>query len=312
MGPPDPPHPHSSPEYRLVFMTPDRAPVVRAVSLAGALALALLLPPGGAAGAHQGWAERRFVARDGSPLPLSTHEAVVDFLTHADVVETEELPTGTTQPHRVTLTRDELTLRAIFRAVDVDREALRTRDGAAYAAFYDRAIHELAAYRLAMALGIDMIPPVVERRLLGSNGTLQLWIEGAMTETERVRQKLQPPRVGPWRRQHQIMRVFDALVHNSDRNTGNRLIDGDWNLWMIDHTRTFQRPRGRTQFPRVNQLPAPLWDKLRNLGEDELRALVESYVEPLQIASLLARHRALVGHIERLIEERGADAVLVE
>jgi hypothetical protein len=33
------------------------------------------------------------------------------------------------------------------------------------------------------------------------------------------------------------MRAFDQLIYNTDRNLGNLLIDGDWRIWMIDHTR---------------------------------------------------------------------------
>ena len=37
------------------------------------------------------------------------------------------------------------------------------------------------------------------------------------------------------------MRVFDALIANTDRNKGNLLIDKDWRAWYIDHTRAFRR-----------------------------------------------------------------------
>ena len=36
------------------------------------------------------------------------------------------------------------------------------------------------------------------------------------------------------------MRVFDELIANTDRNQGNMLIDRDWKLWLIDHSRAFR------------------------------------------------------------------------
>jgi hypothetical protein len=36
------------------------------------------------------------------------------------------------------------------------------------------------------------------------------------------------------------MRVFDQLIYNTDRNTGNVLYDTGWRLWGIDHTRAFR------------------------------------------------------------------------
>lgn len=256
-------------------------------------------------------APRIFRARDGSPAPLQGHERIRDFLRGAEIVEVEQLETGSTRPIRLTLERDGLQLRAIFRAVAMEREATRIRDGRSYAKFYDRAIHEAAAYELARMLEIDMIPPTVVRSLAGQEGTVQLWIEDAMTESDRIREGLRPPRIHRWRRQHQIMRVFDALVYNSDRNTGNRLIDSDWTLWMIDHTRAFQRPRGDHDFSRVEQLPEFLWIALRELDHDQVRQRLGDYLEPLQFMSLENRHEALLEYIEELIEDRGRSAVLV-
>ena len=37
-----------------------------------------------------------------------------------------------------------------------------------------------------------------------------------------------------------VVRLFDQLIYNTDRNLGNLLIDKDWRLWMIDHTRAFK------------------------------------------------------------------------
>ena len=41
-------------------------------------------------------------------------------------------------------------------------------------------------------------------------------------------------------KQVQVMRVFDELIQNRDRNQGNILWTKDWTLWMIDHTRAFR------------------------------------------------------------------------
>ena len=37
-----------------------------------------------------------------------------------------------------------------------------------------------------------------------------------------------------------VVRVFDELIQNVDRNMGNLLIDTGWRAWMIDHSRAFR------------------------------------------------------------------------
>ena len=37
-----------------------------------------------------------------------------------------------------------------------------------------------------------------------------------------------------------LVRVFDQLIGNIDRNVGNLLITSDWRIWAIDHTRAFR------------------------------------------------------------------------
>ena len=35
------------------------------------------------------------------------------------------------------------------------------------------------------------------------------------------------------------MKMFDNLIGNPDRNMGNLIVDDDWNLFLIDHSRAF-------------------------------------------------------------------------
>ena len=35
------------------------------------------------------------------------------------------------------------------------------------------------------------------------------------------------------------MKMFDNFICNKDRNAGNLLVDDDWNLYLIDHSRAF-------------------------------------------------------------------------
>ena len=77
-------------------------------------------------------------------------------------------------------------------------------------------------------LGIDHVPPCVPRRYKMTDGTLQLWVEDAMTEQGRREAGKEPPRQLDWLRQKQTMRLFDALIYNFDRNCRRSSSKREW------------------------------------------------------------------------------------
>lgn len=248
---------------------------------------------------------------EGEVLPFRSHAAVRAFLRDAEIVHREELDIGTTRPERLTLRRDGVTARAIFRHVDERHERYSLGEGPTYMRFYDSALFELAAYHLGCLLGLENIPPVVRRDVAGRSGTVQVWIEDALTDSDRIQEGLEPANFERWIRQRADMEVFDALLYNADRNTGNILYDAGWTLWMIDHTRTFQRPSGPLDLSGVQQISAALWRRLQQVGPEEIRTVLEPLLEQGQIASLLERRTAILEHVRRLIDERDEGAVLL-
>ena len=68
------------------------------------------------------------------------------------------------------------------------------------------------------------------------------WVDDViLDEGARQEKKIEAPDSRRWEHQVMTMRVFDALIANTDRNKGNLLIDKDWRAWYIDHTRAFRR-----------------------------------------------------------------------
>ena len=255
--------------------------------------------------------ERAYRGPEGDVLDYSESE-ILAALKNGEILSQETLGSGTTGVKRLEVEHSGQVVRAVFRHVDVYESNLRMRDGTNYAGFYDRYSAECAAYEMGRLLGLDMIPPAVLRRVSGDRGSVQLWVEDAMTEGDRAEQGLQPPNTAEWRRQQAIMRTFDALIANHDRNTGNSLIDQDWNVWLIDHSRAFQVPRGPASFEGVNQLPRDLWERIRNLDLELVRERLADYLEPAQMRAQIRRHEGLIEHVEELIATRGVEAVLID
>ena len=96
-----------------------------------------------------------------------------------------------------------------------------------------------------------------------------------MMESERAEQGLRAPNSIAWRRQLQEMYIFDDLIGNIDRNLGNLLIDGDWKLWLIDHSRAFQQGDEIKNAKRVLWVRTAFWEALKALDMEDVAADVE-------------------------------------
>jgi hypothetical protein len=182
---------------------------------------------------------------------------------------------------------------------------------------------EIAAYRLDKLLGLNMIPPTVERRFRGDRGSCQWMIENAVNLREKNRRKLKTPsyRIVPLNNALYLQRAFDNLIANEDRNEGDLLYTEDWRMILVDHSRAFrtgskyarrlindERSRGG---PRpMKRLPRRFVERLRGLTFETVRGAVGEYLEDDEIQALLQRRDLMVAWLDKRIRELGEDAVL--
>lgn len=273
------------------------------------LALALLLaasPPGAAQAPLPLWRDA-----GGAPLPFGSHEEAEAFLLQARVVESEHFGEGITGLRRLVLEYDGVSARAAFHEFhEITRDTVVNERR--HLEYHDSYLGQCAAYALARLLGLGNVPPTVCRRVDGAEGSLQLWVEGSMQEAQRLESGLEPPDFRSWLRQVQRMNLFDALAFNDDRHARNFLVDGDWRLWMIDHTRAFQHGNELPEPLAFAYCERPVWDRLRSLTDEEIRAGLGRYLDVAQLTSLLRRRARLVEIIEQRIAERGEGATLIE
>lgn len=267
------------------------------------------LPAGTAANAQTAEHARVWIGPDGNPLPFKNDEEVLEFLRTAEVVSMKNIAVGTTLPRQAVLEKDGIRSKAVFRDFDEEKESFQVR-GQRERGVRDSYIFECAAYELARLLGLDSVPPVVERVVNGKRGSVQIWVENAMTEKDRVGRGLRSPNIIQWNKQMQTVSIFDALIANWDRNQGNILIDKDWRLWMIDHTRAFLRRDDLGDVARLYQCDRELWQKLQGLNEAEVRQRLKPYLRGPEIDSLLKRRTKLVAFFKAQIDKRGESDVL--
>lgn len=242
-------------------------------------------------------------AADDAPALFTASATLEEFLEEADVVFSEDVGAGITGAERLTLTRSGERHRAIFKTVDTFVRRRKAPTGPAKPAFTDRYANEIAAYRLDQLLGLNLVPPTVLRKVDGERGSLQLWIEDAISEANRRIEDLRPRDPAAYDRAMRRMNVFDALIQNVDRDPSNILITmRDGRVHLIDHSRAFGSSLSR---------PARLADE-RLLVDDELAASLEGLdsktlrralgklLEKDRIDAILARRDAILEQAIRL------------
>ncbi len=254
---------------------------------------------------------RPITGPDGAPLPFTNEQEALDFLRAATVVDRQEISGGINRPLKLLLEKDGVRMHAIFRDVDKRERQYRTHDRLVLK-FHDFHAFEVAAYRLSRLLEIDGVPPAALREIDGRRGSVQVWIENARTESGRRKDGDKAPGSLEWVRQWQVMRVFDALVDNFDRNIGNILIDSRWKVWLVDHTRTFTIHRHIYQPERIHLCERGLWRRLRALDETAVQDRLGDLLNKPQQNALMKRRDMLVRYLERLMEERGEARVLFD
>ena len=240
-----------------------------------------------------------------------TKEQIEHFLLTARVVGTGHTKKGFTQPNRLTLSDGNITHDASFQAVDEHKRQQEFSTGQSELNFVDSYKYNIAGYRLAEMLGLDdMVPVYVERRWEGKVGSLSWWLPVQMDEADRVKKHIPPPDIDAWNRQMHKIRVLDQLVYDTDANFTNVLITPEWKIWRIDFTRAFrlyptlQEPRDLVRCDR--QLLA----RLKALDGDQLAAKTKGFLTTSEVKAVMTRRDKIVAHFQKLIAEKGEDAVL--
>jgi hypothetical protein len=221
-------------------------------------------------------------------------DALERWLTEAEVVNIEDLDTGVTEPHKVTLSKDGVQLRAVFKEVSTDESGAYDRRAAVNTS--DRFEYELAAYQLDRMLGLDLVPVTVKRTIKNRRGVLQFWIDNSINVRRMLEQKKQPAGLCPAAPQYNLMNVFDVLTANSDRTQENALWTQDWMLVLIDHTRAFRTlsTNPTLLYKGAVQVPPALAERLKRLDRETLQARLGPYIQRRQIDALLKRRDRLL------------------
>lgn len=253
-----------------------------------------------------------YVYRDveGNPLPFQDIPSILEALRSGKVVESKVMSRGVASNLKLTLEHRQARFHAVLRMIDIT-EKEETGSLRMVVKYRDSHIFEVAAFELNELLGIGRVPPTTSRRVDGVQGSIQIWMEGMTPEDIMLEEdRLRPPDREFWWRQKGVMWVFDALIANTDRNQGNLLIDEDWNLWFIDHTRAFRETSVLFDADELNHCERGLWNALQSTSDEAIRERLEPYLESEELKKLFLRKKKLIKHFRKRIRKKGEEKVL--
>ena len=157
-----------------------------------------------------------------------------------------------------------------------------------------------------------MVPPYVERSLMGSRGSVSWWIDNAMMESDRYKKSVAIPDLESWNRQMYLVRVFHELVYDTDPNLTNLLITKDWQLWIIDLTRAFRLSDKLRDQKNLVQCDRRLLARLREIDRDMLKEKLGAWLTNSEIKALDSRRAKIVHFFDTQVKAKGETTVLFD
>src|SRR6185503_1761676 len=187
------------------------------------------------------------------------------FLLDGRIVKKKESSKGVTSAYRVTFSDGVLTHDAQVQNVDIAKPYFDVGPKKSEVNFKDSYRYNVAAYRLAVLLGLDNVPMSVERNVDGKPVAMTWWLDGVMDDGDRRKKKI--PQANPARAAdyYNVMFVFDELIQNRDRNQGNIVWAQDSKMWLIDHTRAFRLGKDLQTPASLTRVERSLFEKMRAL-----------------------------------------------
>lgn len=228
-------------------------------------------------------------------LVWTGHESEIEhLLKEGKVAKLEAVPIGVTKPQRGTLEGSPM------------RFAWKALTPGYSKGFMESYKAEIAAYKLDRMLGLNMVPPMVERNMNGRTGVAVYWVENTRGWS------VEKPPQGPepmWSLQLTRMKMFDLLIANIDRNQGNLIYDSDWHLFLIDHSRAFTGKKDLKGIAPLGRVDRELWNKMAALTLEDLDRGLEKWVGNNEKKALLQRRDLMAKDIAEKVRKRGEKSV---
>jgi len=243
-----------------------------------------------------------------TPQEIADRPKWEEFLKTAEIIKEEPIGDGVTKPLKLTMKKGDIVHTACW------KNPYGLQQG-----FLEGWQYEIAAYEMDKLLGLNMIPPTVEREYQDKKGALSFWAESEIRLLEMSEKNVQPPASAGDRleKYKYIVRAFDALIGNEDRNQQNILYTKDWRTLIIDHSRSFRSSKEFTERLMTGKnakggkpllfrkLPREFVEKIKGLTFESIKQAVGSFLTDEEIKAIIARRPLILKEIDEMIREFG-------
>ena len=219
-----------------------------------------------------------------------------EYIRTAEIDHFDDIALGVTHPKRAYFKPGGLVASVAWKVLPPGRPS----------GYWESYKSEIAAYELDKLLGMEMVPPSVEKRWKGLTAAAILWLSPIHPWKEMEAR----PKPAKWVRQVARMKMFDDFICNKDRNAGNLMVDDDWNLFLIDHSRAFITDKDLAV--KMEHVDPEMWNKILALDEPALTAAIGKWVEGGVVRSMLARREKMKIAIDKLVAANGEAAVFLK
>jgi hypothetical protein len=170
--------------------------------------------------------------------------------------------------------------------------------------------YEIAAYELTKLLGIQVIPPVIEREIDDMMGSLQMFVEGCFRLSDQKRKGMEPPDHGAFRNSLQELAVLENLTY-CERNKKDILVnEKTWHVCRVDFSEAFAPEMALIPGSDISRCSRTLFKGLLNLDGDDVRSKLGNHLNDEELKALLKRKNLVLERLKSLIAEKGEKEVL--